>query len=227
MPSSFFDDPYAITTGGNFSGYDQPLDIFDWFRRSLYPTSSGGGATQENYTEEIIATWHPPTPAVPGKPAEDAISAIPTQVNMFLNRGWNSWARTVQSLSGKSYFEYQVNMGTSGVFIGVHSKGQESSLISTFKHGIIIDPVGIKVIELNVTKFVLAANHEGAAKIRIIVQPDLSVIYMMILGSKVTLYKSDLQVSNRALYGYAKIYSSGDVVTDSVIAEGEVQFGRA
>jgi len=118
-------------------------------------------------------------------------------------------------------------MGTGGAFIGIQSSNNEATPVGSFSHGIMIDPTGIKVTELNATKFVLAANHEGDAKIRIIVQPDLSVVYMMILGSEVALYKSTLPASNQALYGYAKIYTSGDVVTNSVIAEGEVQFGRA
>jgi len=43
MTSSLFDDPYAITTGGMASGYDQPLDLADWMRRQTVPSSSGGG----------------------------------------------------------------------------------------------------------------------------------------------------------------------------------------
>jgi len=149
------------------------------------------------------------------------------EVNYLLNREWTSVARSIPLLSSQSYIEYKVNAGNGGVFVGLGPSSMESYPIGAFLHGIMIDGTGIKVFESGAEVKVLKSSHAGESKMRITVQPDRTVVYMVNTNTESLFYKSNVPAQNTVLYGYGKIYSSGDVVIDTGITEGQVQFGRA
>lgn len=207
----------------SLQGYHTHTDPYNnW--QIQQPVPKGTPTTTTTAVTKTVATYIPGQTAIIGRPA---IPATPTVVDYLLKRGWDTTARSIEPLSHENYIEFSVNQGTGGAFLGLGPQGFDDHSTGSFPHAMVVDDYGIAVMENGVKVHTLKSTHKGTARLRITVQPYRIVVYMVVTDTDVQVYVSETKAQNVWLYGYGRIYTSGDVIVDAVIAEGQVQFGRA
>ncbi len=197
-------------------GYELPWDDWvDYQTRIVIdgtPTPDPSGAPSAPLPTATIKTWLPAQDAIAAIPA---IPPTPSQIDYLTQRGWNSWARTIDELTLGSFLSYTV----SGVaFLGIGRQNKEGHSLGSFKHGLLVDDSGVWVMESGVKVKQLGAK---AINPRIYRQPDEVIVYLN--GNYA--YKSLIPAAG-PLFGYGYLYTSGDTITSAAFTTGSVKFGR-
>ena len=212
-------DAFPILGGGyNSTGVD--LIPFPVVSTSSIPTSS----LYVQPTVEATKIWHPPTPAVPGT---STTYATPNIINKLLNKGWNSWARSINPLVVGEVCVFNVADGVAGAILGIAAAGSEALVPGKFSHAIICDTAGVHIRENNVTVKTLKDLQTVVSVLRIHRQEDGSIVYVATTGTETLVYTSLLACPKYlTFYVYGMLYASGDKVTSTQFADyGDVQYG--
>lgn len=173
---------------------------------------------------ETTQTCYPAVPPTPGRPGAPPTKA---QIIKSLNKGWNSWARTIDTIAKGKFCQMTVAPGVEAAFLGLGLKGMEGKPIHFFTHGILVDITGVWAFESGSKTELLSLSYMGESDIRIIRHEDLSVAYLVKTGTETKIYTSLVAASALALYGYGYLYSGGDQITSAGIVVGAVQYGSA
>jgi hypothetical protein len=212
-------DAFPILGGGyNSTGVD--LIPFPVVSTSSIPTSSLYVQPTVNDTK----IWHPPTPAVPGT---TTTYTAPSVINKLLNKGWNSWARSINPLVIGEACVFTVMSGVSGTILGIGPAGIETRGPGAFSHSIVCDVSGVHIRENNTQIKTLKDLQTAVSILRIHRQEDGSIVYVATTGTETLVYTSLLACPKYlTLYVYGLLYSSGDKVTATQFADyGDVQYG--
>ena len=197
---------------------------------SIIPSSYENTTTNAvpTYNSVIVETqvWVPTQAVIPGFPG---IPATPTQINISLNIGWNTSSVSISQLIIGDYIAYNLNPGISGSFMGVGGPGLSGQHIDAFEHGIIADQAGISVFENGQIIKTLSSLYDIDTELRIYRQADGRVVYVFISGTDVEVHETSSEPipSIIPLYAYALLYTGGDLILNSVLETGTVQFGSA
>lgn len=175
---------------------------------------------------DIDATkiWHPPLPAIPGTTVTHTTSS---KINKLLNKGWNSWARSINPLIIGEACVFTVMSGVFGAILGIASVGVETRGSGVFSHSIVCDVRGVHIRENNRQIKTLKNLQTSVSVLRIHRQEDGSIVYVATTDTETLVYTSLLPCPKYlTLYVYGLLYSSGDKVTATQFANyGDVQYG--
>lgn len=179
--------------------------------------------------QELKLVQVPVTTCYPGIPAretdlKDNIGAI---LVTSMNIGWNSYAISISKLAKGQYVEFSVNDGCAGVFVGVGESSKYGKGLSVFSNGIMVDRGGIGIFEHGNRISTLHASTSSSMGIRLVRQPDGSVVYLTIDGTgTVEIVKSVASPGQSDMYIHAYLYSGGDRIMNTEIKTGKVVFGE-
>jgi hypothetical protein len=185
-----------------------------------------GGKELENLLtiEKTRKINHPSVAAIAAIPG---IPPTPAQVNRYLNRDWNTWARSVDKLELGSSCRFSVSAGTTGAFMGIGGEGLEGSRLSQFSHALTCDLDGVHIVENGIKIFTLKALQKSTSLIRIHRQ-EKNIIYVVTTATETIVKVSSIEYPTfKDAYIYGMLYSSGDKITSTEFLSGEVLFGRA
>lgn len=153
------------------------------------------------------------------------------QMRQLLNKGWNSWARSINEIPVGGFVSITVATGVSGACLAVGPAGKDGSPLADFSHSLIIDAQGIKVQERGVSGRILLGSQTESTAIRVFRMVDNSVVYAVTTGKKTVVHLSATKLPflrSFPAYAYAYLYSSGDAVASAILVpDVTVQFGRA
>jgi len=212
-----------LTTDGSWEisdGYEQP------FERLLESTGSSV-STSDLYVQpsaDDTKIWHPPMPAIPGT---SSVVTNPSTINKIYNKGWNSWARSIEQLQLGENCIFNVATGVSGAILGIAPIGFENSVPGGFSHCIICDIHGVHIRENNVTVKTLKDTQTSVSMLRIHRQTEGEIVYVVTTGTETLVYDSATVCPKwLPVYVYGLLYSSGDKVLSTQFADyGDVQYG--
>ena len=173
---------------------------------------------------DTLKIWNPPTPAVPGI---TTITTTPNTLNKLLNKGWNSWARSINPLVLGEACVFTVMSGVAAAILGIAPKGSETLVPGKFSHCIICDNAGVHIRENNIQVVTLKDLQIETSSLRIHRQEDGSIVYVATTGTETLVYTSLLACPKyMTMYVYGLLYASGDKVTNAEFADyGDVQYG--
>jgi len=200
------------------------VPVFSYHPILIPPGPYFAAVSAWNTTSRLVTMCSQDVAAVPASPG---IPPTQQQINQSLNKGWNSWARSIEQIPKGEFFQFAVAPGVSGVFIGLDVKGMEGQGIHTFSHGLLADLSGVWVYESGVKVLRLSTSYNGADALRIVRQNDGSIVYLLMQASGTVAHSSTAPGSVLPLYGYGYLYSGGDSINSADIAPGEVQYGSA
>lgn len=184
-----------------------------------------------DWAEASMRTVQVPTSVYwPAKPSIPAIESAPpgkSQVIKLLNAGWNTWARTVDTLELGKFIQFSVAPNVGGVFLGLGVKGKDGHGPHTFTHGLLTDLSGVWVFESGVQVHRIRTSHEEVSKLRICRQADNSIVYLVTTGAETLAHVSEVPPTALPLYGYGYLYLAGDTLLAAGMTTGEVQYGSA
>jgi len=175
-------------------------------------------------TTRTVTTYYPAVAAVPGSAG---VPPTATQILQSLNHGWNSHARSVNPIPAGNFIQYAVAPGVMGAFLGLGQRGMEGRGPHLFRHGLLVDHSGVWVFESGVKVKRIRTAHLGTSRLRIVRQPDNSVVYLISTGSETIAHTSGEKASILPLYGYGLLYMGNDTMRNAEITSGKVQYGRA
>ncbi len=184
------------------------------------------GYNSPTLTTVTTTVW---IPAIPAVPATSGTPATPGQLLRIFNKGWNSHSRSRYSLDNNEGIIFSCATGIEGAVIGIDKKNSSHNSAG-YEHGIVVDSAGVKVYENGAVTTTLTSQQSAVTEIRIYRQEDNTIVYCLVTGTETLVYKSlvPLTISPiAALYGYAWLYASGDIITESELLSGQVQFGAA
>ena len=169
------------------------------------------------------------TCALPIFPSVTAIPATSNEIKYIRRQGWNSHSRTVNPIAVGEGLNFSCATGISGLIVGLASAGFTLNT-SSYHHGFSVDSGGVKILENGIVTDILFPQQLNSTEIRLYRQDDNTIVYYAEDGDQTYIYKSNVTgFDDRSfpLFGFAWIYSSGDVVTDYELITGQVQFGAA
>lgn len=175
--------------------------------------------------QEVSVTkqvYHPPQPAVQGS---EGIPPTPSQIDRSLNKGWNSYARSIDKLVAGDYFVCTASNGITGAFMCLGHVGKQGDTIESFPHSIKIEPGGISAYEYGALVETLKVSHAAESFVRIHRQEDNAIVYVVVTGTETVVLKSAVKASVGELYIYGYLYSGGDRITSAALETGRVVFG--
>ena len=208
-----------ITFNG-YSSWDPIYDLNTAVRGTPNPPLSSTGPQYVTVTRSE-KVWVPPTIGRVGSPS---IPATPTQTIHNKSLGWNSWARSVNPLVIGSFFQFTCNL-SEGLCLGIGPSDHLGGLITTFSHALVVDPAGVHVYENGAKLATIKNRYTEAANIKIFLQADLVVVYVVTTGTETLVITSEYPYSPKEAYVYGYIYSSDDVVCSAEYRAGTVQYG--
>jgi hypothetical protein len=144
------------------------------------------------------------------------------------NRGWNSWARSIDPLTAGNYLLFTVVSGGEGSLLAIAPMGWEGRNIARFSHALIADVRGIKVYEYGQIIATLKSSRQASSLVRIHRQADNSIVYVVTTGTETIVHTSNEPLPyhiGKNVYTYGMLYSSDDRVTSSAFESGVVQYG--
>lgn len=148
-------------------------------------------------------------PAIPGTPGTPAIPGTPAQYKTVLNLGWNSWSRSITSLSVGDYLMFTASPAAYGIFIGLWLPGEDGKPIPMFPHGMILDIAGVHIYESGVNVHTLVSSYTSSTVFKILRNTDNSIDYY----ADSTVYNSLVSASGSDdLCVYTYLYSAGDTL---------------
>ncbi len=187
-----------------------------------FPTASIPATYKTVSSTETV--WVPPTQGVAGTPS---VPATPTQVIYNKNKGWNTWARSVEQLDQGKFYIFTCDRSNEGLCLGLGPATHLGRSISSFTHAIVLDVGAIKVYENGVVTAILATDYSILSGIKLFYQADGSIVYVVTTGTETIVHTSSTPYIGIDAYMYAYIYSSDDVLKSSEYISGTVQYGSA
>lgn len=169
-----------------------------------------------------VVTHYPAQPATYALPKEPAKL---NQIRYSLNAGWNSHAISIEPLAPGEFISFKVKAGTTGAFIGVGRSVLYGKGMTVFRHGIVAEPAGVRVVESGDTKTLLTSVINKDTDIRVYLGEDRIVSYVVINESIVRVAKSLVAAEADTLYAHAYLYSGGDEITEAAFDTGRVIYG--
>ena len=145
-----------------------------------------------------------------------------------LNKGWNSWARSIDPLAEGKYLIFSIMAGVNASQLAIGPKGKEGQGINTFSHSLIIDSEGIKVYENAVQITTLKLAQVAESLLRIYRHSDNTIHYVVTTGTETIVHESALACPYPLvvpLYVYGHLYTSGDKVLSADFESGEIHYG--
>ena len=200
------------------------VPVFSYHPILIPPGPYFAAVSSWNTTSRLVTQCSQDVAAVPASPG---IPPTPQQISQSLNKGWNSWARSIDQIPKGDFFQFAVAPGVSGAFLGLGVRGMEGQGVHTFPHGLLADLSGVWVYESGVKVLRLSLSYSGADALRIVRQSDGSIAYLLIQASGTVAHPSAVPGSILPLYGYGYLYSGGDSINSADITTGEVQYGSA
>ena len=209
----------SILMSDGFSTWD-PFSDFDINSTPVYSSSSVTPSNPTTYVQNTI--WVPPVAGTPGTPS---LPTTYTEIRVIKNKGWNTWARSIEQLTKASFFNFTCYKANEGLFLGVGPSSQLGNPISSFSHAIIADVSGIKVYEFGVVVATLLVAYSELSNIKIFYQADGSVVYVVTTSTETLVHTSSILYTLTEAYIYGYIYSSDDEVLSHEYITGSVQYG--
>ena len=207
------------------SGNDGVLGGTQWKWVPLYLGSEnveGRIIKEYKYVTTLEVIYHP---AIAPVASVGYLPPTPNQISQSLNAGWNSYAISINDLVVGKYFVFTLAAGITGAFIGVGPKNMYGKPISTFKHGISVDPSGIKAQENGSVVATLRNGVMPTSLVRVHRQPDNSIVYAVTTGTETKVFKSQITPNLGSLYIHGYLYSGGDRILSAEFKTGKVVFG--
>lgn len=187
--------------------------------------ATGGAKSPKNTAARgTIATVTTRTPA--GSSASARAPRIFSK--KMKNRGWNSWARSIEPLTAGNYLLFTVGSGGEGSLLAIAPMGWEGRNIARFSHALIADVRGIKVYEYGQIIATIKSSRQASSLVRIHRQADNSIVYVVTTGTETIVHTSNEPLPyhiGKNVYTYGMLYSSDDRVTSSAFESGVVQYG--
>lgn len=170
------------------------------------------------------------TTTVPAQGATSGQSTAPTyqQVVAAMNRGWNTWARSISPLAQGKYLLYTTMAGIDSACLAIGPAGMEGRGIAAFSHSLIVDSEGLKVHENGIVVHTMKTGQDPLSALRIYRHSDNTIHYVVTTGTDTIVYRSLLACPFPlivSLYVYGHLYSSGDKITAASFNSGEVHYG--
>jgi len=210
------DEIYGIPEGPNIfgTGYDTlTTDASSGIPYFIQPSSAS--------TVEV--TTHTSMPAVAESPA---IQLQTWQINMITNRGWNTWARSINPLLPGNYLLFAMPQSIDSGCLAIGPKNMEGLGIARFSNSIIVDKDGAKAHEYGVVVQSMNSAHSGLSALRIYRHTDGSIAYVVTTGTETFVHTSSSPYPLATpLYIYGYLYASGDQVSSASFVTGEVNYG--
>lgn len=153
--------------------------------------------------------YHAAVSSSPGVPYSAPTAA---QINVSLNVGWNSYARTIGKLDAGKYLNYSVKIGTTGALLALGYAGKEGDPISAFTHGLMTDISTTRVFENGVPGATLGTNAPDT-KIHIARMDDGRIVYSV--GNVSHISTAPAYLPSEDLYVYGMLYSGYDEVSSA------------
>lgn len=221
---------FTNSAAGSLSGTVYRNTLASGIQVNGYGTGSvsSSSVTGFSVTKKAIQTTVPVTTCYPGTAAVATIpptAPTPSQIMTAINIGWNSSARSVQKVEG--FYQSSFNKNSAGCFIGLDRKDKDGMHPKSYPYGVMIDGSGVKVFEFGQVVKTLANSYVASSVVRVYIQPDRTILYLIKTGSVSESYISSVIPHLFPLYAYGYIYGANDTVTDPAIAAGNVLFGRA
>lgn len=186
-------------------GFSDPVSVVGGV---TYMTS--GFPTYDCVTENQLV-YYPATGAVAAVPYSPPTAA---QTIVSLNQGWNSYARTIETLDLGTYIAFTVKPGTQGALMALGPAGMEGVAISNFSHGVMVDTSGIYVFESGAVAAQLASTNDGS-EIRITRMADGRIAYS---AGGIAVISTATVSTFETLYVYGMLYSAYDEVSSTTFA---------
>ncbi|HBA73480.1 MAG TPA: hypothetical protein DCZ63_15195 [Geobacter sp.] len=152
------------------------------------------------------------------------------QRTLFYDKGWNSWARSIDPLLPGHFFQANVSENIAAAFFGIGKKGMDGRNVNGFSHGIMVDGGSVSIFEAGRAQRTLNGEHLATSDIKIFRGNDNLINYAITTGSETIVLPAVNLVEESTmepLYVYCYLYSGGDIVLDAEFAEGAVQYGSA
>ena len=171
----------------------------------------------ETCVTSYVYVYTPPTAASDGIPYA---APTPAQIDISLNVGWNSYARSIGKLDAGNYLDYKIKMGTTGALLAVGYAGLEGNPIGSFTHGLMTDVSSISVFESGVVVATLAVN-QPTTQIRIARLVDGRIVYGIDTGV-FHISAAPAYLPPEDLYVYGMLYSGYDEVSTAAFVAGDL-----
>lgn len=201
-------------------------NMWRWVPLYLGSENIPPGLTLKRYQKvtKLVPTYHRAEPAVATVPYSPA---KPNQISYSLNAGWNSYAISINPLEKGKYLLFNVASGITGAFVGIGPRSKYGAQISSFTHGLLIDPSGIKVYENGEVKATLRSSAKTLSMMRIYRLADNTIVYAVTTESESAAYESTVAAYAGDLYVHGFLYSGGDQILSAQFLTGDVSFSNA
>jgi len=175
---------------------------------------------------DYVTTCTPERPAVPPSPG---VPPTPTQIDYSNNRGWNTWSRSIYKLGLGQRFTCKIpDGGFESCALAVGLKSMLGHSLGSFKNSVIVDLGGVLAADNGSVNSQVHLGSPLGGEVRITRQENGRLVYSFCKGSVVKVVEGADNFSMLAeLYVFTYLRVAPDMVEDSDITNGEVQYGAA